>query len=93
VKTSRCFKVAHIWQERRDKSSDGHGSAWISTGVLPSVICLDLIARPRKQVQMLDFLFPETEVETLGQIRRCLGQGCYGTVYELHRPEHKTGMP
>lgn len=58
-----------------------------------SVICLDLIARPRKQVQMLDFLFPETEVETLGQIRRCLGQGCYGTVYELHRPEHRTGMP
>jgi len=52
-----------------------------------SAVCLDLSFRRWKTQQALDFLFP-SKVEVLGQIGRYVGQGCFGTVYELRRLEH-----
>ena len=56
-----------------------------------SAVCLDLaIRRCRSREaaarEAAAFLFPQEPVTVLGQIGAQLGQGCFGTVYELRRP-------
>ena len=66
-----------------------------------SAVCLDLAirrcrsreaaareaaAREAAAREAAAFLFPQEPVTVLGQIGAQLGQGCFGTVYELRRP-------
>ena len=62
-----------------------------------SAVCLDLaIRRCRSREaaarEAAAFLFPQEPVTVLGQIGAQLGQGCFGTVYELRRPGHSCFM-
>ena len=72
-----------------------------------SAVCLDLAirrcrsreaaareaaAREAAAREAAAFLFPQEPVTVLGQIGAQLGQGCFGTVYELRRPGHSCFM-